>query len=95
MAIVLGEVIQASHLAIGDSTGWGHSASHLAGGNSSRFGHSASHLAGGSSVQAVPQAHELGLHHGCGLVVQAWSVPQEGVWSKDMQEVIVLIVVWV
>lgn len=34
-------------------------------------------LGGWGGFNAVPQAHELGLHHGCGLMVQTGAVPQK------------------
>lgn len=35
------------------------------------------YLGGCGRVQAVPQTHELGLHHGRGLMVQTGAVPQK------------------
>lgn len=35
------------------------------------------YLGGWGSIQAVPQTHELGLHHSCGFMVQTGAVPQK------------------
>ena len=33
-------------------------------------------------IQSVPQAHELGLHHGCGLMVMTGAVSQKWLYSE-------------
>lgn len=39
-------------------------------------------LGSGWGIQSVPQAHELGLHHGCGLVVLTGAVSQKWLYGE-------------
>lgn len=43
-------------------------------------------LGRGWGVQSVPQAHELGLHHGRGLVIMAGAVSQKGLYGERYGE---------